>query len=76
MGDCESREKINEIEEDIEEEIMMMLEEEESKTKNTPKRYGKGNSKYPKADYQLYPASNVVRRVVWFDVYSVLCEVV
>ena len=59
--------RIVEYDEDSEsddEELLLHLIEEENAMEIELDRLGKGNSLHPKAEYLLYPPSNVVERVV------------
>ena len=49
--------------EDIENDELEILVLSETDEKMEKIRYGKGNSKYPKSDYDLYEATKVVTRV-------------
>ena len=50
--------------EDIDDEYIMILMDEDEKDNKHRLRFGKGNSRYTKADYRLYEASDAVTRVM------------
>lgn len=65
MGACiQNEQDLTDPIESEDEDIKLLVNEWDEERAAAIIRYGKGHSKYPKSDYQMYPSSPVVQRVM------------